>query len=218
MANKKILMGLTHESSNHEIWRKAFYLVWEIRFIAMATSKGGMPEARIFDMTLLDDGNIYFVTATGKPTFDQLEENPNIVITGVTKDWLAVRVNAEVKEIQDPLVKEKFLEKNQGTKALYRNNPDALRYFVLVKGDGEISHLYQDDMVARRRFSWGGNEPRPFVYHIQGNKCTSCGICYDVCVGKAIRLGKPYKIDYYNCIECGSCYRKCPEEAITKGK
>ena len=213
---KEILLGLTRESLNDEIRRKAFDLVWEIRFIAMATESEGMPEARIFDMTLLDDGNIYFITATGKPTFDQLTANPNIVITGVTKDWLAVRINAEVKEIHDPILKEKFLEKNQGTKSLYSKNPDALRYFVLAKGEGELSHLYEDDMIARRRFSCGGVEPRPFVYRIDEAKCTSCGVCYEVCVGKAIRPGEPYRIDYFNCLECGSCYRKCPEKAVTK--
>lgn len=217
MPTKEILIGLSRESSNDEIWRIAFDLVWEIRFIAMATESMGMPQARIFDMTLLDDGNIYFITATGKPTFDQISRNPNIVITGVTKDWLAVRINAEVKEVHDSIIKEKFLEKNQGTKALYSNNPDALRYFILEKGEGEISHLYKDDMVARRRFGWGGVEPRPFVYVIDGEKCTSCGICYDLCVGKAIRPGEPYEIDYFNCLECGSCYRKCPEKAVTKG-
>ena len=87
MPEKVILKGLTRESSNEEIREAAFDLVWEIRFIAMATVEDGMPQARIFDMTLLDDGNIYFITAIGKPTFDQLQANPNIVITGVTKDW-----------------------------------------------------------------------------------------------------------------------------------
>ena len=100
-------MGLTRESSNAEIMKAACELVWDIRFIAMATVEDGMPQARIFDMTLLDDGNIYFITATGKPTFDQLQANPNIVITGVTKDWLAVRINASVKETDDPVIKEK---------------------------------------------------------------------------------------------------------------
>lgn len=218
MPAKEILLGLSRESPIDEIWRKAFDLVWEIRFIAMATVSEGMPEARIFDMTLLDDTNIYFITATGKPTFDQLTVNPNIVITGVTKDWLAVRINAEVEEVHDPIIKEKFLEKNQGTKSLYSNSPDALRYFVLAKGEGEVSHLYQDDMVARRRFSWGEVKPRPFVYRVEEEKCTSCGICYEVCVGKAIRPGEPYRIDYFNCLEYGSCYRKCPEKAVVRRK
>jgi uncharacterized pyridoxamine 5'-phosphate oxidase family protein/Pyruvate/2-oxoacid:ferredoxin oxidoreductase delta subunit len=216
MSTKEILKGLTRNSTNNEIWKAAFDLIWEIRFIAMATVKNGMPQARIFDMTLLDDGNIYFITATGKPTFDQLQANPNIVVTGVTKDWLAVRVNAEVKETNDPIIKEKFLEKNQGTKSLYSNSPDALRYFRLERGEGEISHLYQDDMVARLRFGWNGVEPRQFVYHLDKEKCTACGVCYDVCVGKAIRRGEKYSIDYFNCLECGSCFRKCPEKAIEK--
>jgi uncharacterized pyridoxamine 5'-phosphate oxidase family protein/Pyruvate/2-oxoacid:ferredoxin oxidoreductase delta subunit len=216
MSDKIILKGLSRESTNDEILKEAFDLIWEIRFIAMATEKDGMPRARIFDMTLLDDGNIYFITATGKPTFDQLQVNPHIVITGVTKDWLAVRVNAEVNEIHDPKIMEKFLEKNQGTKSLYSNSPDALRYFKLEKGEGEISHLYQDDMVARLRFGWNGVKPRPFVYHLDQEKCTACGICYDVCVGKAIRPGEKYSIDYFNCLECGSCFRKCPENAVFK--
>lgn len=216
MSQKEILMGLTRESTNDEIKKAAFDLTWSIRFIAMATVEDGMPHARIFDMTLLDDGNIYFITATGKPTFDQLQANPNIVITGVTINWLAVRINATVIETDDPVIKEKFLEKNQGTKSLYSNSPDALRYFRLDKGEGEVSHLYADDMIARLRFGWNGGDPRPFVYHIDKEKCTACGVCYNVCVGKAIRPGEKYSIDYFNCLECGSCYRKCPEGAVFK--
>ena len=216
MSDRVILKGLTRESSNDEIWRTAFDLVWEIRFIAMATVDKGMPQARIFDMTLLDDGNIYFTTAIGKPTFEQIQTNPNIVVTGVTKDWLAIRVSAEVRETKDTVIIEKFLEKNKGTKALYSNNSDALRYFKLERGEGEISHLYQDDMVARLRFGWNGVEPRSFVYNLDEETCTACGICYKVCVGKAIRPGEKYRIDYFNCLECGSCFRNCPENAISK--
>ena len=216
MTEKEIMMGLTRESTNEEIKKAAFDLTWSIRFIAMATENKGMPEARIFDMTLLDDGNIYFITATGKPTFDQLMANPNIVITGVTKDWLAVRINATVVETDDPVIKEKFLEKNQGTKALYSNSPDALRYFRLDKGHGEITHLYADDMHARLKFGWNGVEPKPDLYHLDQDLCTACGTCHDVCVGKAIRPGAKYIIDYFNCLECGSCFRHCPVGAISK--
>lgn len=216
MTQKEVLKGLSRESSNEEIRKAAFDLVWEIRFIAMATVENGMPQARIFDMTLLDDGNIYFITATGKPTFDQLQANPHIVVTGVTKDWLAVRVNAEVEETDDPVIKEKFLEINQGTKALYANSPDALRFFKWARGNGEITHLYADDMHARLKFGWNGVDPRPDVYHIDEEKCTACGVCHSVCVGKAIRPGEKYSIDYFNCLECGSCYRKCPVGAVSK--
>lgn len=216
MTENVIMKGLTRESTNEEIWKAAFDLVWEIRFITMATEWNGKPEARIFDMTLLDDGNIYFITATGKPTYHQLQKNPNIVITGVTKDWLAVRVNAEVKMVDDPVIWEKFFEHNKGTKLLYKNSPDALRCFRLEKGEGEITHLYQDDLHARLRFGWGGVEPRKDVYVLDQELCTACGTCHDVCVGKAIRPGEKYSIDYFNCLECGSCYRHCPVGAITK--
>jgi uncharacterized pyridoxamine 5'-phosphate oxidase family protein/NAD-dependent dihydropyrimidine dehydrogenase PreA subunit len=216
MPSREILKGLTRESTNNEIWKTAFDIIWEIRFIAMATVNDGIPQARIFDMTLLDDGNIYFTTATGKSTFDQLQANPYIVVTGVTNDWLAVRVNAEIKETNDTEIIEKFLEKNQGTKSLYSSSPDALKYFRLERGEGEVLHLYQDDMVARLRFGWNGVEPRPFLYSLDKEKCTACGICYDVCVGKAIIKGEKYSIDYFNCLECGSCYRKCPVSAVER--
>jgi len=32
-------------------------------------------------MALLEDGNIYFCTATGKPAYKQLQKKPYIVIT-----------------------------------------------------------------------------------------------------------------------------------------
>ena len=136
------------------------------------------------------------------------------MITGVTDDWLAVRVNAEVVETDDPVIKEKFLEKNQGTKSLYSNSPDALRYFRLERGESEITHLDQDDMHARLRFGWNGVEPRSDLYSIDQELCTACGTCHDVCVGKAIRPGEKYSINYFNCLECGSCYRHCPVGAV----
>jgi uncharacterized protein (DUF362 family) len=46
-------------------------------------------------------------------------------------------------------------------------------------------------------------------------KCTSCGLCIEICPKNAIKIAsKGAQIDYSNCIKCYCCHEVCPEEAI----
>jgi ferredoxin len=49
------------------------------------------------------------------------------------------------------------------------------------------------------------------------DKCTGCGVCYDVCphgvfeqTGHTVRMAHPR-----SCMECGACQMNCPFDAIT---
>lgn len=76
-----VLTGLTEESSQEERATAAFETIYKIRNVTVSTVDRDLPASRVFDMALLEDGNIYFCTATGKPAYKQLQKRPYIVIT-----------------------------------------------------------------------------------------------------------------------------------------
>ncbi|HMA60211.1 MAG TPA: ATP-binding protein [Halanaerobiales bacterium] len=45
-------------------------------------------------------------------------------------------------------------------------------------------------------------------------KCTNCGVCYDVCRFNAVDPVN-YEIDEYKCEGCGVCVAMCPEDALS---
>jgi len=57
------------------------------------------------------------------------------------------------------------------------------------------------------------------MVYIDGERCTGCGVCVEVCPTSAIRLvedivGRHAQIDRAVCRECQACIQVCPEEAI----
>jgi NADH-quinone oxidoreductase subunit F len=57
-----------------------------------------------------------------------------------------------------------------------------------------------------------------FIYVINEEKCTGCGICRRNCPVEAISGEKksPHLIDQEKCTKCGTCIEKCPFTAIMK--
>jgi nitroreductase/Pyruvate/2-oxoacid:ferredoxin oxidoreductase delta subunit len=48
------------------------------------------------------------------------------------------------------------------------------------------------------------------------SKCTRCGLCVQVCVGKVISP-ETGSVDHANCMRCGHCLAICPEDALSLG-
>jgi len=58
------------------------------------------------------------------------------------------------------------------------------------------------------------------MVHIDGERCTGCGACVEVCPTGAIQvvedeIGPRAQIDQALCRECQACMEACPEEAIS---
>lgn len=215
MDNKKIILGLTESSGNKAIKEKAFKLIGDIRWVGFSTIgiDKSTPSNRIFDLNLLDDGNLYFGTAVGKPVYDELTANPNVAVTGTTEDWLMVKLSGRVERTDARKITEKFFQVNQGTKALYKKSPESFKLFSFSQGHGELLHLYKPNGIIRFRFGFGGMTPPPPRYTINSD-CTGCGECLGKCTTQAIISGDVYSIDPKYCLECGACYDACPVNAI----
>jgi MinD superfamily P-loop ATPase len=64
--------------------------------------------------------------------------------------------------------------------------------------------------------------PEPFfmpVPEVDGNKCTFCGKCADICQFKAIAVVDEHVLVFEElCHSCGGCWEVCPEGAIQQGR
>jgi NAD-dependent dihydropyrimidine dehydrogenase PreA subunit len=52
---------------------------------------------------------------------------------------------------------------------------------------------------------------------IDESKCTTCGVCAEVCPTKAIALHQKAKVDQLSCMPCRQCEKACENGAIRYG-
>ena len=80
---------------------------------------------------------------------------------------------------------------------------------VMVDCDVDAAdlHLLLQPAIREKHEFWSGQ-----VAVIDGEKCTSCGLCQELCRFRAI---KDFKVDAISCEGCGFCAHICPTEAIT---
>lgn len=217
MEGQDILWGLTDQDPEERVREKVFSLIGDIRFMPAATVNHGQPECRILDFNRLSNGEIYFMTSRGKPTYLQLKDRPQLVLNTLIQERYSLRMSAWAEEEKDEKIWEEFFILNPGTKLMYRKNFDMVALFHLYKGEGEIFHLYESERIRRLRFSFGGIAKKPMSYFIS-QACTGCGVCQENCVEQAIYLGtdEKYHIREMDCDDCGICYTRCPmaDEAL----
>lgn len=211
MEESQILWGLSDANTMEEVREKAFSLIGQIQYIPAATVNHGQPENRILDFNRLSDGELYFMTSRGKPTYAQLSARPELVLNTLIDRRYSLRLRAWVSEVTDPAIWDEFFARNPGTKLMYRKNLDIVALFKLTSGEGEVFHLYEAERIRRMRFAFGGKKPLPMTYHIS-EACIGCGICQENCVEQVIYQGGDgkYHIREMDCDDCGICYTKCP--------
>ncbi|WP_111573542.1 pyridoxamine 5'-phosphate oxidase family protein [Halanaerobium saccharolyticum] len=80
---------------------------WIKKYSTFATvDKEGNPQARAFQIALIEDGKIYFLTAKSKEVYQQMEDNPNIAFTVASPDYVGLRVTGKVNFVNDLTLKE----------------------------------------------------------------------------------------------------------------
>ena len=121
------------------IREKAFALIGKIRFMPAATVNDGQPENRILDFNRLSDGNLYFMTSKGKPTYEQLCKRPQLVLNTLIDERYSLRLSAWVSETEDQAVWDEFFKLNPGTKEMYRKNFDIVALYKLDRGKERFS-------------------------------------------------------------------------------
>jgi len=73
--------------------------------------------------------------------------------------------------------------------------------------DAADLHLLLNPEQKEENEFWSGQ-----VAVIDGEKCTKCGLCQELCYFHAI---SDFKVDPVSCEGCGFCYHACPDKAIT---
>jgi uncharacterized pyridoxamine 5'-phosphate oxidase family protein/Pyruvate/2-oxoacid:ferredoxin oxidoreductase delta subunit len=182
-----------------------------VKDLSFATSDNNRPEVRIIDLMDTDEKGIYFLTARGKHFYKQIMKNPEIAITGLTEDYISIRLKGRAEK-SEPDKRNSVINKNPLIKKMYGDAVSILEVFCISKGSGEIFDL-STSRPKRLKFGFGGVKPEKSAYYIT-DECAGCGQCRDICPEDAIEEGKPYRIIDSICLECGSCFEICPEEAI----
>lgn len=192
----------------------------DIHTVVAATVDGeGLPEARVIDIMLYDEGGIYILTAKGKRFYDSLTAKGYIALSGFkgedTMKSVAVSVSGKVTEVGYELV-ERVFEENPYMAKIYPTPESrrALTVFKVYCGKAEYFDLSKKP-IERYSFSFGGDSDVQHGYFVT-DKCTACGKCTAVCPQSCIDIDEAAHIRQSNCLHCGSCAKVCPMSAIER--
>lgn len=199
------------------IAKDLFEKLREVRetFLATVDEKGD-PQARLIETMLVDDDGLYFLTARGKNVYKEIMNHNRVVMAGLTKDWMSIRVNGTCEKLDDKKYWiDKMFKNNPSMEGIY---PGESRYilepFKISKGIIEYFDL-SGEKINRGSLSFGAVKVKEKGFFIT-NSCIECGTCARNCPQQAITVGNPYFINQENCLHCGLCFEKCPVSAIKR--
>lgn len=185
-----------------------------IKDVAFATVDSlGMPQIRMIDVMLVEDGALYFCTARGKDFYEQLITDGNVAITGMNKEYQMLRLNGKAHKLDNQKMWiDKIFEHNPSMNTVY---PGDSRYvlepFCIDNGDVEFFDLGKSPIV-RNTFSVNGADKKLKGFEIT-DRCIKCKKCEKICPQKCI---ENFEIKQNNCLHCGLCFEECPVNAIEK--
>lgn len=185
-----------------------------IKDVAFATVDSmGMPQIRMIDVMLVEDGALYFCTARGKDFYEQLITDGNVAITGMNKEYQMLRLNGKAHKLDNQKMWiDKIFEHNPSMNTVY---PGDSRYvlepFCIDNGDVEFFDLGKSPIV-RNTFSVNSADKKLKGFEIT-DRCIKCKKCEKICPQKCI---DNFKIKQNNCLHCGLCFEECPVNAIEK--
>jgi len=200
----------------NDVADRALKILRELRSVTFATTKDGLPQARIADVMGYENGRLLCVVGNNKPFYRQLKETQKVAVVGMTPNYVMVRLVGDIQFVEDA-VRDRVFELNPDLADLFpdEEGQKCLVPYVIYRGKGEIFDLSRTKgKLYRERFSFGGGSVQPAGFKINEN-CVACGTCLPACPFDAIAEGDPYYvIDTNRCDECGACYSVCPSEAI----
>ena len=101
----------------------------QIKDVAFATvDENGLPQVRIIDVMLVEEGRLYFCTARGKDFFRQLETNGQAAVTGMNEKYQIVRLTGRAHRLSEQKQWiDRIFEQNPSMNAVY---PGDSRYVL----------------------------------------------------------------------------------------
>lgn len=189
----------------------------QIKDVAFATvDENGLPQVRIIDVMLVEQGRLYFCTARGKDFFRQLETNGQAAVTGMNEKYQMVRLTGRAHRLtgQKQWI-DRIFEQNLSMNAVY---PGDSRYvlepFCIDNGQIEFFDLGMEP-IHRASFSLA-DEPVQQKGFMITDACIGCSRCSRQCPQQCIAQGAPCRIRQANCLHCGLCAEVCPARAIKR--
>lgn len=195
--------------------QKYLNLLRDIKDVAFATvDEHGNPQVRIIDIMIVMDEKLYFVVSRGKEVHKQINANPNVAITAMTKEYLMIRLSGKVKKADQNLLGQVFIDNPSMNEVYPGESRHILDVFCIYEGYGEAFDLGSHP-IHRESFSFGATETKHTGFVIS-DSCIECGVCKNICPQQCINDGTPYMIRQENCLHCGLCQESCPTNAINK--
>ena len=122
----------------------------QIKDVAFATvDENGLPQVRIIDVMLVEQGRLYFCTARGKDFFRQMEANGQAAVTGMNEKYQMVRLTGRAHRLSEQKQWiDRIFEQNPSMNAVY---PGDSRYilepFCIDNGQIEFFDLGTEPMM-----------------------------------------------------------------------
>ncbi len=113
-------------------------LLEEKRVVSFATvNKDGHPRVRPFSVVKVEDGKIYFFTASFKEVYKELISNPNVEFS-IQGKGVSIRVRGNIQFEEDEAIINKFLDENLGLRKLYKDRIELLKIFYIDQGEVHV--------------------------------------------------------------------------------
>ncbi len=189
----------------------------DVKDAAFATvDEQGLPQVRIIDVMLVENGKLYFCTARGKDFYAQLTRDNHVAVTAVNKEFQMVRLSGTAEKLTEQTCWiDRIFKENPSMNSVY---PDESRYilepFCISNANIEFFDLSREP-IHRENFTIGNHKEQKKGYEIS-DSCIGCGKCKKICPQQCISAGKPFEIRQNHCLHCGLCVENCPAEAIRR--
>ncbi len=115
---------------------KALQFLKDSGVFYIATIDGDQPRVRPFGAACEFEGRLYITTNNQKPVYRQIEKNPKVEISSMTKDGRWIRLSASL--VRD--------DRYEARHAMFEANPSLRRMYD--ENDGKFEVLYLKDAEA----------------------------------------------------------------------